>query len=110
MRSVVALLGVLLVLLLGVRPLIKALRPKPAALTADGAADGIAGLPPLLPAGDETDGETGDGKPRPVDHALLAQHVGLAQRLVAERPDNAVVALRQMLNAEPQSLKPEPAQ
>jgi flagellar M-ring protein FliF len=33
-----------------------------------------------------------------VDAELLSQQVGLAQRIVAEKPENAVVALRQMLN------------
>jgi flagellar M-ring protein FliF len=32
-----------------------------------------------------------------IDAELLGRQVGLAQRLVAERPDNAVAALRQML-------------
>lgn len=110
-RSVIALLAVLLVLLLGVRPLIKALRrdpasPQPAtgtlALPGSGGGNGAE-------AG-EYEGERGQAAlPGPVDSALLSQHVGLAQRLVAEKPDSAVVALRQMLNAEPQP-KPEPAQ
>jgi len=97
-RNGVALLAVLLVLLLGVRPLIKALRPKP--------------VDPV--AGDDlaVGGEAGAGEalPAPVaaivhDPALLTEKVGLAQRLVAEQPDRAVAALRQML-ADP---APEPA-
>lgn len=94
-RYGVALLGVLLVLLLGVRPLIKALKRAPA-------------------AGDDRDEttideETGETvvRPRPalkapVDPAELGQQLGLAQRIAAERPDDAVLALREMLNHAPQ--------
>lgn len=84
-----ALLGVLLVLLLGVRPLIKALKRHPA---------------PAGPAtGEDAGDEDGAPAPRrtlaaPVDPALLGQQVGLAQRIVAERPDDAVLALRELLN------------
>jgi flagellar M-ring protein FliF len=108
-RSVVALLAVLLVLLLGVRPLIKALRREPAESSGDPAfalpGGGSAG------PGEGGDAEGGSALPGPIDSTLLSQHVGLAQRLVAEKPDSAVVALRQMLNAEPQSgaLSPEAA-
>jgi flagellar M-ring protein FliF len=99
-RSVVALLAVLLVLLLGVRPLIKALRREPAPPVEEPAF----GLPPLIPPAEAAEGTDGaPAQPRPIDPALLSQHVGLAQRIVAEKPDSAVVALRQMLNAEPQS-------
>lgn len=96
LRNAVALIAVLLVLLLGVRPLIKALRRDPAALpaNAEGEADGGAqaqaeGLPkgPLNEA---------------IDSALLSQQVGLAQRLVQEKPDSAVAALREMLNNQPE--------
>lgn len=88
-----ALLGVLLVLLLGVRPLIKALKRDPAP---DAASDGEDD------AGAEGE-ENGAAPPRkalsaPVDAALLGQQVGLAQRIVAERPDDAVLALRELLN------------
>jgi len=94
-RYGVALIGVLLVLLLGVRPLIKALKRAPAA---DAGADepGV-------------DAETGEpaARPRaalkaPVDPAELGQQLGLAQRIAAERPDDAVLALREMLNHAPQ--------
>ena len=98
-----ALLAVLMVLLLGVRPLIKALRRDPAP------------APALAPPAQGTDGETDDDaealaalaepSSRPPDPELLSRQVGLAQRIVAEKPGSAVAALRQML-AEPQ---PEPA-
>jgi flagellar M-ring protein FliF len=95
-RNGVALLAVLLVLLLGVRPLIKTLRREPAARlpASEGGAGGvgiIAAAP--LAAEEMMDPETGA-----VDAELLSQQVGLAQRIVAEKPENAVVALRQMLN------------
>ncbi|BEU99516.1 flagellar basal-body MS-ring/collar protein FliF [Novosphingobium olei] len=113
LRNVVALLAVLMTLLLGVRPLIKALKRDPAA--AGGKARKKKGK-----AGDEDeDAEAGDGDEdgegvegaraatRPaqltnpatgqIDPELLSAQVGLAQRLVAEKPDSAVEALRQML-------------
>lgn len=95
-RSVVALLAVLLVLLMGVRPLIRALRREPgSAPLADDAADGeVAARPAVDPA-------TGQ-----VDAALLGRQVGLAQRIVAEKPDEALDALRTMLGQP----KPEAAQ
>lgn len=95
-RSVVALLAVLLVLLMGVRPLIRALKREPgSAPLADDAADGeVAARPAVNPA-------TGQ-----VDAALLGRQVGLAQRIVAEKPDEALDALRTML-CQP---KPEAAQ
>jgi flagellar M-ring protein FliF len=92
-RNVVALIAVLLVLLLGVRPLIKALRREPSAAKAAAGATGEAIAPAPLPAEAMMDPETGV-----VDAELLSQQVGLAQRIVAEKPENAVVALRQMLN------------
>ena len=110
-RNGVALLAVLLVLLLGVRPLIKTLRKDPAkadpaaGTPAIGQGGGEAGeaLPSGLPAEAMLDPETGV-----VDAELLSQQVGLAQRIVAEKPENAVVALRQMLNPPP-AAEPEPA-
>ncbi len=112
-RNAVALLAVLLVLLLGVRPLIKTLRRDPpaggknaadpakplseeeeaAAAAAAAAAAEPVPMPASLPAAAMMDPETGT-----VDADLLSQQVGLAQRIVAEKPDSAVVALRQMLN------------
>ena len=90
-RNGVALLAVLLTLLLGVRPLIKALRREPAS-----AASSPTG------AQDDEDDDAGrsPGRPAalpPVDPEMLGKQVGLAQRLVREKPDTAVAALRQML-------------
>ena len=88
-RSVVALLAVLLVLLLAVKPLLKLLRKEPAAAAADGEEDGNS-----RPA-------TGAAGTLP-DAALLGRQVGLAQRIAAEKPDDALQALRAMLG------QPEP--
>ena len=87
-RSIVALIAVLLVLLMGVRPLIKVLRRAPGEPAAGGQAGGInAGAAAL------TNPATGA-----IDAALLGRQVSLAQRIVEEKPDSAVIALRQMLN------------
>ena len=59
------------------------------------------------------DGEPGDGAlpadpaaPRAVDAALLGRQVGLAQRIVDEKPDDALHALRKMLaNPEPENAR-----
>ena len=88
-RSVVALIAVLLVLLMGVRPLIRALRR-----STDG------------PSAADEPGVLAARKPPPaLDAALLGRQVGLAQRIVEEKPDDALVALRALLGqstAEPQ--------
>jgi len=94
-RNGVALLAVLLTLLLGVRPLIKALKREPVAPDDAGAdaddtdEDGDAASPAAI-----TDKSTAR---EPVDPEMLGKQVGLAQRLVREKPDTAVAALRQML-------------
>lgn len=94
LRYGVGLLGVLLVLLLGVRPLIKAFRPDKAAKDAGetGAVigpslSGLGALPALAQMGPATDPE------------MLSRQVSLAQRMVEEQPESAVIALRKMLQA-----------
>jgi flagellar M-ring protein FliF len=77
-RYVVALIGVVLVLLLGVRPLVRALKRQPGEAAATTAP--VAALPQS-----------------PADSAVLGRQVGLAQRIVEEKPEDALVALRQML-------------
>lgn len=122
LRNAVALLTVLLVLLLGVRPLIKALRRDPAPAEAGKKA----GKRKKGEAADDEDeggdAETADDAPSSavtnrtseelaealqpaqdpetgvVDAEALARQVSLAQRLVVEKPENALVALKQMLN------------
>lgn len=90
-RYGVALLAVLLVLLLGVRPLIKVLKR---------AGEKPANAPASLPGIDRGQGVVVDISP--VDNAanavLLNEKVELAQRLFTEKPDSTVAALRQMLN------------
>ena len=85
-----ALLAVLLVLLLGVRPLVKALK-KPAEPAAAEHHD-IPGLQAPATAEQITDPRTGG-----VNAEMLGRHVGIAQQIVEEKPQDAVLALRQML-------------
>jgi flagellar M-ring protein FliF len=80
-RSLAALLAVLLVLLLGVRPLVRAMKRDPGAAVNRSASDD-----PASPA-----------TPAIADAALLGRQVNLAQRIVEEKPDDALLALRQML-------------
>ena len=100
LRYGVGLIAVLLVLLLGVRPLIKALAGPSAAKGAAG------GDRDDLPADAEaiteamTDPDTGT-----IDPELLSRQVTLAQRMVDERPQDALIALRQMLNAQEQAAR-----
>lgn len=128
LRNAVALIAVLMVLLLGVRPLIKALKKEPA--VAQDSKDKKKNKKGAAAEGDEDEtaegedaGENaaeaeGEQKPEPitademaetlqiaqnaetgkVDPEALARQVSLAQRLVIEKPDNALVALKQMLN------------
>lgn len=86
-RSVAALVGVLLVLLLAVRPMLKALRPAPL-------------------NDDEDDAPIIDAAGVPVrrvpvaalpDPATLDRQIGLARQLVDDNPESALVALRKML-------------
>lgn len=100
-RNGVALLAVLLVLLMGVRPIVKAIRggqaaPAPAPAPAEGDDAPItATATTRLPA-------PAFGQPTgPTEAELLGRQVGAAQRLVAEKPDSAVIALRQMLAGQP---------
>ncbi|WP_338466862.1 flagellar basal-body MS-ring/collar protein FliF [Novosphingobium sp. ZN18A2] len=93
-RNTVALLAVLLFLLLGVRPLIKALRRDPANVAKGSGNGGDDAKDPSRPAPDPITGA--------VDAALLHRQIGAAQRLVEEKPDHAVAALREMLQAQPQ--------
>lgn len=111
------LLGTLMVLLLGVRPLIKAIRgDKPAppkksakAEKADKSkgkaaaeeestetleAAPTAAEPPGLAA---ISPRNRDPEPQPIDADMIERQVGLAQQIVETKPDTAVIALRQML-------------
>ncbi|MCB2076681.1 MAG: flagellar M-ring protein FliF [Novosphingobium sp.] len=100
-RHSVALLAILLVLLLGVRPLVKALRREPAA------ANSGDDEPALIEAGDGSDSQS--SPPAAANEPmLLGEKVDLAQRLVTEQPDRAVAALRQMLKTPEPDDEPEP--
>jgi flagellar M-ring protein FliF len=112
-RNVVALLAVLLTLLLGVRPLIKALKRDPAPVVVKGneeSAENEAGEATEIDENGEEvpvrrrrkkiqqiepiiDPETGE-----IDPDALSRQVGVAQRIVVEQPDSALNALRQLLN------------
>lgn len=96
-RNGAAVLAVLLVLLLGVRPLIKALRREPAAV-ADDMAEAENGA--MLPAPAGTAGSAATPLAGAIDNALLGQQISLAQRMVEEQPESAVIALRQMLKSQ----------
>lgn len=87
-RHAVALLGLILVLLLGVRPLVRALRGRHEGEAAPAQAGEGSG-----PVGDEPAALAH----LPVDAAALGQQVGLARQIVTERPDEAALALREML-------------
>ena len=93
LRTGLALLGVLLVLLLAVRPALKVLRNRGSAASSDNAA------PALTHAG-----MISGGTIVPHDRAALDAQIELAQRIVREQPDNAVLALRKML-AQPAGAK-----
>lgn len=116
----VMLVGTLMVLLLGVRPLIKAVRgDKPKALpeakdaknakegaeeeTAEGAEAleeaGELAEPPGLAAISPRNRDP-EAEPEPIDAEALGRQVGLAQQIVETKPDRAVIALRQMLQTE----------
>ena len=112
-RNVVALLAVLLTLLLGVRPLIKALKRDPAPVVVkdnEESAENEAGEATEIDENGEEvpvrrrrkkiqqiepiiDPETGE-----IDPEALSRQVGVAQRIVVEQPDSALNALRQLLN------------
>lgn len=85
LRSALALLGVLLVLLLAVRPALKAIRAR---ADATSPTDGTAAL-------EQGSAQTG----LLLDRGMLDAQVEAAQRLVREQPDDAVIALKRLLAA-----------
>jgi len=113
-----ALIGLLMVLLLAVRPLINALKGgKPAAGKKGAKTSAVeealanapmpalplaAGAPPIVNISSAAAAAMGQdqGGPMMVNSNAadqLNRHVGLAQQIVTEKPDSAVIALRQML-------------
>ena len=107
------LIGTLMVLLLGVRPLIKAIsgdKPKPAknakdkAIEAEAAASeaeaGAAEPPGLATVSPRRIGAAApEEEIEVIDAEVIGRHVGRAQQIVETKPDTAVIALRQMLQA-----------
>ncbi len=100
-RNAVALVAVLLVLLLGVRPAIKALtggRNGAAPAGQDSEEEGEIAAPERAAEGVER-------LPAPADPAFsrerLSGQIELAQRIVREHPDDALAALRRMLQDDP---------
>ena len=85
-RGVVALIGVLLVLLFAVRPLLKLLKREPGEAEVTSLANGG----PLAIEGRASPTNSTDG-------TIIAKQIELAQRMVEEKPEQAVVALRRML-------------
>jgi len=94
LRSAVSLIAVVLVLVLGVRPLINAFKPKPGEASARGA-NGEGGPIQVEDMTVEAVTNPESGK---IDAELLTRQVSMAQRLISEKPDDAVTVLRQMLN------------
>jgi flagellar M-ring protein FliF len=114
-RNAVALIAVLLTLLLGVRPLIKALKRDPAPVIVKDNED-----PAGTSEGEDSEAlEEGDNAESParrrrkkiqriepivdpetgeIDPDALSRQVGVAQRIVVQQPDSALNALRQLLN------------
>lgn len=88
LRSVLGLLAVLMVLLLAVRPLLRQIRGGASPQQEDG------GEAPAAAA--NADRQAAADRPGD-DQALLGKQVELAQRMVDEKPEEAVVALRRML-------------
>ena len=87
LRYGVTLIGLVLVLLLGVRPILAALKSrKPAGGGAARPSNGGANAPMPEQAHDA------------IDRSLLNRQVGAAQKFAEDRPDRAVLAIRQMLN------------
>lgn len=98
LRSAVGLIAVLLVLLLAVRPLLRQFKGSAAAAAGDD--DAQSDQPERGEGSTAAAAGIADGD----DQALLGKQVELAQRLIDEKPEEAIVALRRMLKpAEAQS-------
>ena len=96
LRNVVALLAVILVLFLAVRPAIRALTRR----GEKAETDGEMGEGPML-VDQRMAGATGTVQPMSGDSERINAQIELAQRIVREKPDDALLALRRMLS-EPQ--------
>lgn len=98
LRYGTALLAVLLVLLLAVRPLIALMR-KPASDEDEKAAEGATEQLTTQISDEESAGDSSVSQALASDH--FAQKVDLARQLAATQPDRAVEALQRMLQASP---------
>lgn len=87
------LIGLLLVLLLVVRPILRMIRNKTGNAPAETDAD-----EPVGEAGSGSAAPDGEYVPSAIDRSLLNRQVGAAQKFVDDRPDRAVIAIRQMLS------------
>lgn len=97
LRNSVALIAVILALLFGVRPMIKALSTR-------GHVDGSAALEISEDAREQALTHNADDIGHnviPVDQSSLREQVDLAQKLATEQPDRAAEALRRMLATPP---------
>lgn len=100
-RAVAALLALLLVLLLGVRPLVRTLKRQPGEVVVVAADEAAAADPSDSPAAKPGSSED--------EAELLGRKVGLAHRMVEEQPEEALLALRRMLGTQPPpQAQPEP--
>jgi len=118
LHNAVALIGLILVLLMVVRPLVKAVtgdkkaakkKKKGKGAAADEDEDEAAETKPALPPAARPATQEllqieqmQDPKTGIIDANALGRQVGIAKRLVDEKPDNALIALRQMLNTQPE--------
>lgn len=103
LRNLVTLIGVVLVLLLAVRPLVKAGVRRLSGNTEPEQIEGEAEILPPLPNPSNSPVTPGASGPSgvPSDEAsLLNQQIGIAQRIASDNPDAALAALRQMIAAE----------
>ena len=91
LRNVVALLAVLLVLLLGVRPLLKAVTGRKKSQEEGDEEEGVEDAAQGGRLSVMTPADPG------IDRDRLAAQIELAQRIVREKPDDALLALRRML-------------
>lgn len=114
-RNAVALISVLLVLLLAVRPALKLLggRKKDKAAADETLDETSQAMADAL--GDDEDGADDGATPRrePArtaitampDNGQLTQQIELAQRIVREKPEDALLALRRMIGETPQPVE-----
>lgn len=95
-RNSVALIAVVLALLLGVRPLVKAISARL------GTGKGAPETPALIQSESDSDSEHDTAEPPFIQPALfdkenLREQIGLTQSFAAQQPDRATMALRRML-------------